>query len=141
MLVSESDEHQADRMNSIMRHALVICLLTGGLLFTSNAHALRCGNKIVRDGMHEAEVLAICGEPLTRRDIGRTLRGHDVYVQRRGEGYPLNRHYYPGYGSTEVVVTEYVYNFGPRKLMRRLVFEGGVLVRIESLGYGFIEEK
>jgi hypothetical protein len=39
----------------------------------------------------------------------------------------------------EVVVTEYVYNFGPRKLMRRLLFEGGVLVQIESLGYGYVE--
>jgi hypothetical protein len=37
------------------------------------------------------------------------------------------------------MVTAYAYNFGPRKLMRRLVFEAGILVSIESLGYGYRE--
>lgn len=127
-------------MNPIMRHALVLLVLTGGILAASDAHALRCGNKLVRDGMHEAEVLAICGEPATRREIGRTLRGNEVYARRPGEGYPLDRYYVPGFGSTEVAITEYVYNFGPRRLMRRLIFEGGVLVSIENLGYGYIEK-
>jgi hypothetical protein len=39
-----------------------------------------------------------------------------------------------------VVVTEFVYNFGPRKLMRRLIFEGSVLVEIETIGYGYFEK-
>ena len=43
--------------------------------------------------------------------------------------------------SEEVALTEYVYNFGPRKLMRRLMFEGGVLVKIDTIGYGFREKK
>jgi hypothetical protein len=48
----------------------------------------------------------------------------------------------PGVGhfATEVIVTEFIYNFGPRKLMRRLIFEGNVLVEIESIGYGYIEK-
>ena len=59
------------------------------------------------------------------------------------------RRHYPGgistgrsYGSLhqQVIVTEYIYNFGPRKFMRRLIFEGGVLVTIESIGYGYIEK-
>jgi hypothetical protein len=37
------------------------------------------------------------------------------------------------------MVTEYVYNLGPRKLMRRLVFEGSVLVSVETLGRGYRE--
>jgi hypothetical protein len=37
------------------------------------------------------------------------------------------------------MITEYVYNLGPRKLMRRLVFEGGLLARIETLGRGYNE--
>ena len=50
---------------------------------------------------------------------------------------------FPGYGhyTEEVALTEYVYNFGPRKLMRRLLFEGGVLVKIETIGYGYREKK
>jgi hypothetical protein len=42
--------------------------------------------------------------------------------------------------ATEVAITEFVYNFGPRKLMRRLIFEGNVLVEIETIGYGYIEK-
>jgi len=34
-------------------------------------------------------------------------------------------------------VTELVYNFGPRKLMRKLRFEGGLLTSIETIGYGY----
>jgi hypothetical protein len=39
----------------------------------------------------------------------------------------------------EVAVTVFVYNFGPRMLMRRLVVEGSILVSIEALGYGYRE--
>jgi Protein of unknown function (DUF2845) len=33
-----------------------------------------------------------------------------------------------------------VYNLGPSKLMRRLRFEDGKLVDIETLGYGYYEQ-
>ena len=36
-------------------------------------------------------------------------------------------------------MTEYVYNLGPRKFMRRLVFEGGLLATVEKLGRGYRE--
>lgn len=111
-------------------------------LATSPAHAFRCKSKIVKSGMHEQQVIAICGQPTTLRHIGYALRGVN-YGYRSVYPGGLKRGYYPGYTgiSEEVVVTEYVYNFGPRKLMRRLVFEGGVLVRIETIGYGYIEKK
>ena len=111
-----------------------------GILSMQDAHALRCGNKIVRDGMHEAEVLAICGEPTLRRDIGTTVRGGGI---RYRQPYDQRRYRYrlPERFLSEVVITEYIYNFGPRRLMRRLVFEGGELVEIESMGYGYIPKK
>ena len=89
--------------------------------------------------MHEAEVQRACGAPTTMRHIGRALRSVDVPIRRHAlPGWTSSR--YPGYAlAEEVIVTEYVYNFGPRKLMRRLVFEGGILVSIESLGYGYRE--
>ncbi len=123
-----------------LRSTLLITVAAAGVLFAGDAHALRCGNKLVRDGMHEAQVLAICGEPTTRREIGRTLRGPDIRTYPSDPRYPTDRYYYPIPYPTEVVVTEYVYNFGPRRLMRRLIFEGGVLVSIESIGYGYIEK-
>jgi len=119
-----------------------ISLFVIAALATSPAHAFRCKSKIVKDGMHEQQVIAICGQPTTLRHIGYALRGVNYgyrYVSPGG----LTRGHYPGYAnfSEQVVVTEYVYNLGPRKLMRRLVFEGGVLVRIETIGYGYIEKK
>ena len=108
-------------------------------LFATPAHAFRCGNKIVTKDMHEAQVRRACGAPTTMRDIGRTLRNINIPIESTAGGNWTARHF-SAYGfSEEVVITEYVYNFGPRKLMRRLLFEGGVLVSIETLGYGYRE--
>ena len=125
---------------TVLRSTLLFVLALAGLLAAGDAHALRCGNKVVRDGMHEAQVIAICGEPTTRRDIGRTLRGPDLRAYPADPRYPIDRRIYPIPYPTEVIVTEYVYNFGPRRFMRRLIFEGGVLVSIESIGYGYLEK-
>jgi hypothetical protein len=123
-----------------MRITGAIAVLLGLLLASAPAHAFRCGNRIVAENMHEAEVQGACGAPTTMRHIGRALRSIDVPIRRQAlPGWTSSR--YPGYALTEeVIVTEYVYNFGPRKLMRRLVFEGGILVSIESLGYGYREK-
>ena len=118
--------------------ALLIALLVG----SAPAHAFRCGNRIVVRDMHETEVRVACGEPTTMRHLGYTVRAIEYPHDRRSRGGFSQKHF-PGYGHfvEEVIVTEYVYNFGPRKLMRRLVFEGGVLETIETLGYGYIEKK
>ena len=103
------------------------------------AWAFRCGNRIVTENMHEAEVLGACGPPATTRYIGRTLRTVDIPRRHRHGNWMIGR--FPAYNlAQEVIVTEYVYNFGPRRLMRRLVFEGGILTSIEELGYGYLEK-
>jgi hypothetical protein len=112
------------------------------LLMSSSAFAFRCGQKIVKENMHEAQVRKVCGAPATARDIGVTTRSTYIPVRRSISG-GITTERFPGYGHfvEEVVLTEYVYNFGPRKLMRRLVFEGGILVKIETIGYGYRESK
>ena len=40
---------------------------------------------------------------------------------------------------TDVRVEEWTYNFGPRKLMRLIRLENGVVADIQELGYGFRE--
>jgi len=122
---------------------LRMSLLIAGIVLTlvcTPAHAFRCGNRIVTKHMHEAEVQRACGAPTTMRHVGRTLRSINVPIERDlGGGWTTRR--FPGYGiAQEVMVTEYIYNFGPRKLMRRLLFEGGILVSIETLGYGYLEK-
>jgi len=107
-------------------------------LISDGAYAFRCGNRIVTEDMHEAEVRRACGAPTTMRHIGRTLRNVNIPIEAQHGGWTSRR--FPGVDFVqEVVVTEYVYNFGPQKLMRRLIFEGGILVSIESLGYGYRE--
>jgi hypothetical protein len=119
---------------------LIALLLAAALLLPETAAAFRCGTKLVKDGMHEVEVIAICGDPTSKRHLGYAIRSIDVREYRPSvPGWTITRS--PGYYSypTEVMVTEYVYNLGPRKLMRRLVFEGGMLVSIETLGRGYRE--
>jgi hypothetical protein len=119
---------------------LVAGLLAAALLLPETAFAFRCGNKLVKDGMHEVEVIAICGEPTSKRRLGYAIRSLDVRAHRPSvPGWTIIRS--PGHYSypVEVMVTEYVYNLGPRKLMRRLVFEAGLLVSVETLGRGYHE--
>jgi hypothetical protein len=118
-----------------------IALLVTAILILSSgpAHAFRCGNRIVTENMHETEVRRACGTPASMRHIGRTLRDVNTPIRRRSGSWTMA--HFPGYNLVqEVIITEYVYNFGPRKLMRRLKFEGGILVSIEALGYGHREK-
>jgi len=88
--------------------------------------------------MHEEQVRRACGDPTTVRFLGTAVRSAHIPTRRRlTPGISGDRNGYYGYYSQEVVLTEYVYNFGPRKFMRRLLFEGGVLVSIEKIGYGY----
>lgn len=126
-------------MNAINYRILAIsALLVGALALPETAAAFRCGSKLVKDGMHEAEVIAICGQPATQRRLGYAIRSAEIYdrgistpgwsIGRGGYSYPV-----------EVMVTEYVYNLGPRKFMRRILFEDGLVVSVETLGRGYIE--
>lgn len=113
------------------------------MLAASPAHAFRCKSKLVVDGMHEQQVIAACGQPTTLRHLGYALQAYNFGSRSHYPGGISTGRSYPGYGSLhqQVILTEYVYNFGPRKFMQRLIFEGGVLVTIESIGYGYIEKK
>lgn len=108
------------------------------LLGVDPAHAFRCGNKLVKEGMHEVEVIAICGEPTSRQHLGYGIRSIELRAREHtAPGWTVSRPYgYYGFPQ-EVRITEFIYNLGPRKLMRRLVFEGGILARVETLGRGY----
>ena len=120
------------------RVVAAVAVLAAGLLVAEPAAAFRCGSKLVIEGMHEQQVIAVCGEPTTRRNLGYALRPYD-FGRQRNLGGGWTRRYDPGFSGfvEEVVITEFTYNFGPRKLMQRLLFEGGVLVEIDTIGYGY----
>jgi hypothetical protein len=115
------------------------CLLGGALLPGGAAHALRCEGKLVLEGMLEIEVVEHCGEPTAVRERGFVVRAWTpVELMRRPDAEGVR--FGPGNFYQHLLVTEFIYNFGPSRLMRKLRFEGGMLTDIETLGYGYHED-
>ena len=96
-------------------------------MLSSQALALRCGSKIIKEGHSSSRLLEFCGEPARVESKGWRQRSYDP-----GYGGGRAGHYY-----NEVQVVEWTYNFGPNKLMRVVRLENGWVVDIRKLGYGF----
>lgn len=116
-----------------MTTRLPLTILLAATLLPAGAHAadaFRCGTKLVTDGDPADKVLSLCGEPteITRRDI-----------LRRPVEWRFGRPYYTSGDLVEVMVEYWTYNLGPNKLMRRLRLEDGIVVEVETLGYGYNE--
>lgn len=112
------------------------------------AQSLQCGEKTISEGTTQAEVTARCGQPAqiqhqtiyseggTATAGGPAPIGGPAGPPAPGKPIPT----LPGIGTrsaTEFPVELWTYNFGPTRLMQRIRFENGVVVHIESLGYGF----
>jgi hypothetical protein len=111
-----------------MKRSVVMVVL--GVLAASPAFAtMQCGTRIIGEGATRSEVAAKCGEP----DEVMTKRS----VFRRPVIWTRGRPYFVGEDYIEIPVEEWIYNFGPNKLMRRVRFEDGFVVEIETLGYGY----
>jgi Protein of unknown function (DUF2845) len=104
-----------------------ILLLAVAALAASPAQAMRCGQRLIAKGDSSAKVLRFCGEP----------QSVEVRISRGLYSGP-EAAYWPGL-FTDVRVEEWTYNFGPRKLMRLIRLENGVVADIQELGYGFRE--
>ena len=126
-------------MNLVLgKLSLALAMACLFMLASDPAHALRCGQRLVKDGMYEEQVVDICGEPASRRHLGYVLRPYIVKRSAGILGTHSTRHVYGGFHE-ELLVTELVFNFGPHKLMRVLRFEGGRLTSIRTMGYGYRE--
>jgi hypothetical protein len=91
------------------------------------AQSLRCDGKIISEGASRAEVAALCGDPVQ-------VDQKSVYYRPiASTGNQANPR---AASAVEVQVEVWTYNFGPNRLMQRIRFEDGLVVRIESLGYG-----
>lgn len=89
----------------------------------------RCTPYDLVDGLSKYRLLARCGEPVERREqslLSPAIRGHG----RRS--LPL-----PGNLVTAIYREEWVYNFGSRSLLRRVLLENGRVVDIEDDGRGY----
>ena len=112
--------------------AMATALLSFAAAFAAAAPAradgFRCGTKLVVEGTTRGEVVARCGEPT---DVERRSILRRPVLWRHGRPYFLSD------DPVEVPVETWTYNLGPNKLMRRLRLEDGVVVEIDTLGYGY----
>lgn len=112
---------------TVGRAALLLAAL--GACHSATADALRCGNRVISRGDHATRLLRFCGEP-TAIQSWMTQRG----VVGFGSVFR------PGFGFVEdVLVEEWTYNFGPRRLMRQIRLENGFVEDVRELGYGYSE--
>ena len=129
-----------------MKPFIKVLMLIAWFPLAAGAESLRCGEALVTEGTTQAEVVARCGQPahvdhqVIYSDSGAAAPGGLPPGRLVGgplPGVPLKQ--LPGIAGrseTEIQVEIWTYNFGPTRLMQRIRFENGVVVRIESLGYG-----
>jgi hypothetical protein len=122
--------------HAVLVLALFVCM--------EPAFALRCGNRLVSEGDHQLKIEKYCGEPAA-------VTLHTVYRS----GIPTSRHRHGrqqlshanssdellihNRSLEEVQIEEWTYNFGPRRLMRVIRFENGLVTNVTALGYGYIQ--
>ena len=131
-----------------MRSSIKILALIAWLpLFARAEPPLQCGNSSITTGTTQDEVAARCGQPahvdhqVTYGESGAATPGDLAPGNPVGGPLPgLPVRVLPGIAgrsAAEIPVEIWTYNFGPSRLMQRIRFENGVVVKIESLGYGF----
>jgi hypothetical protein len=94
-------------------HSLMLLLLLATPPALASSSTLRCGSGLVSTGSTSEEVLQLCGQPISRDQLGSIIRTGNF-----GERY-------------ELLVEEWSY--GPRNGMYQFLrFEGGRLVKVDS---------
>lgn len=107
----------------------ITCLLLV-LLALASSHSqaetnMRCGNKIIGINSSQSTVRTRCGEPTEINQYSEPV----MYRNHRGL-------WVADPNQADKSVTEWIYNFGPDKLMMRLKFINGSLIDVQTLGYG-----
>lgn len=85
------------------------------------AQALRCGSRITSSGNYDFLVRDRCGDPYWIEDHYQLIvSGADSPIQT----------------AQQIVYTAWFYNFGTSRLLVRMLFRDGRLLREDTLGYG-----
>ena len=113
-------------------------LVLSGLSWSTNVRAdtLACEGRIVGTGDSRYEVKAVCGEPddAAQRVEYRTVSGRVAGPCSRDGG--KIRCSQTREQVIEVVIDEWVYDFGRNRFIEHLTFEQGRLVHIRTGTYG-----
>jgi len=123
-------------------HWRILIFICGVLLIAQPASALRCRHKLIGDGAPQGKVLKFCGEPesVQVRSVYRAgLPRHRIRqrTDRFSAAAADPELLFADRAYVEVRVEEWTYNFGPRRLMRVIRFENGIVTGITQLGYGY----
>lgn len=113
----------------------VVLLL--GLSLTQTAFAFRCDHQLVQLGDRKIEVSNSCGDPDSIDQHYETKLVRNLI--RISGGTPNNSGVQIGqqtYYEVQILVEEWVYDFGRRRFQQYLRFENGVLTEIKDLGKG-----
>lgn len=114
-----------------------LLLLSLCLLFSNAVFALRCGHELVDIGDYKEDVIEKCGEPESIETHIEIRGASDRFGARTrvspGTSINLGQQHWT---EIEVVVEEWIYNFGRRRLQKYLRFENGRLKEIKDLGRG-----
>lgn len=103
-------------------------IVLAGLPCIAFGDSIRCGSRIIERGSSSAELSAFCGDPTS-------VSKSSSYG---GDGRP-GRDGVITASSGDIEVETWTYNFGPNQLMERVRIENGMVVQIDSLGYGYNE--
>ena len=113
-----------------------ICIL----IIAEPAFALRCGNRLVNDGDHKSKILRYCGEPTAIQTRTIVRAGFPArQIRRHRVDFPERDLMFSDRAYVEVIVEEWTYNLGPRRLMRTIKFENEEILLGDSFNIHLIE--
>jgi hypothetical protein len=109
---------------------MVGILLLVALSHLGHANTMRCGDTgpVVSSGDTKADVLTKCGAPMQREKRQECREPH--------AGRPRTSGQEPFHATGCITVDMWTYNFGPRRLVHKLIFKSGRLTAIQTHGYG-----
>ena len=113
--------------------SLALCLSFSLAPALSAVHAesgMRCGSRLVGEGDSTYLVRQRCGEPVEARSHTELRR------IATGVRHPESGRFVTVEHTVEVPVDTWLYDFGSHKVLRRVTFEHGRLVNVETEGYG-----
>jgi len=124
-----------DRL-ALGRLALGIALAVLATTPGARADSLSCDGRIVSTGDSRYEVKSVCGEPddASQRVEYRTIRGRVAGPCQRVDGRIICSD--TREQVIEVVIDEWIYDFGRNRFIEYLTFEQGRLVSVRTGSYG-----
>jgi hypothetical protein len=122
-----------------------LCLISLAACFASAElgaeESMRCGTRLISEGDPQAKVVKICGKPTqteTRTILRAGIPRQDIRVGvRLAASRSHDELLVHDRSLVEIEVEVWLYNRGPSRLMREVVFRDNRILAVNLLGRGF----